>query len=145
MTLASVRRLPGGFHYAWVTLAIPFLILLSAGGVRATPGVILTPLEQAFGWSAATISLAIGVNLVLFGLMGPFAAALMQRFGVRRTVLSALGLLSLAAAPSSLVTAPWQLVITWGVLVGLGSGTLAMVFGAIVVNRWFSARRGLAL
>ena len=85
--MRAARWVSGRFHYAWIVVAVVFLALLAAAGVRATPGVLIVPLEQAFGWSSATISLAIAINLLLFGLMGPFAAALMQRFGMRRTVL----------------------------------------------------------
>jgi len=133
------------FHYAWVAAAVVFLSLLAAAGIRATPGVLIVPLEQAFGWSPATISLAVAINLLLFGLMGPFAAALMQRFGVRRVVMFGLALLSVSTAASSLMTAAWQLVLSWGVLVGFGSGMVSMVLGATVANRWFVARRGLAM
>jgi MFS family permease len=140
-----VRQLPGNLHYAWVVVALVFVTLLAAAAVRASPSVFIVPLEQAFGWSAATISFAISVNLLLYGLMGPFAAALMQRFGIRRTVLGALIVVEAGIAASTLMTAPWQLVMYWGVLVGIGAGTVAPVLGATVVNRWFTTRRGLAI
>ena len=140
-----VRRLPGGIHYAWLVVAVVFLTQLAGAGMRATPSVLIVPWEQAFGWSRGTISLAISVNLLLFGLLGPFAAALMQRIGVRRTVLGALILLDLAVGASFFMSEPWQLVLTWGFLVGLGGGTVAVAFGATVVNRWFVTRRGLAI
>jgi predicted MFS family arabinose efflux permease len=126
-------------------VAVTFLALLGAAAVRSTPGVLMVPLEQAFGWSPATISLAVSVNLLLFGLLGPFSAAAMQRFGVRRTVLGALALLSLTVGASSFMTAPWQLVLSWGLFVGIGSGMVAVVFGATVINRWFITQRGLAM
>jgi len=56
--------------------------------VRATPSILIVPLEREFGWSRALLSSAVSVNLVLYGLVGPFAAALMERFGIRRTVLA---------------------------------------------------------
>jgi sugar phosphate permease len=139
------RLLARRVHYAWIVAAITFLTLLAAVGVRATPSVLIVPLEQAFGWSRGTISLAISVNIVLYGLMGPFAGALMQQFGIRRTVLLALGLLSASVAASTLMTEPWQLVLSWGIAVGLGSGVTALVLGATIVNRWFSKRQGLVM
>jgi MFS family permease len=139
----SHRRPP--FHYAWVVLGVTFLTLLAAAGVRATPSVLFVPLEQEFGWTRSTISLAVSVNILLYGLMGPFAGALMQRLGVRRTTLVALGLLAAGVGLATLVTRPWQLVLAWGVVVGIGSGMAALVLGATVVNRWFVARRGLAM
>ncbi len=132
-------------HYAWVVLGVTFLALLAGAGVRATPSVLIVPLEQEFGWSRSTISFAISVNILLYGLMGPFAGALMQRLGIRRTTIGALGLLAVGVALSTRVREPWQLVLTWGVIVGTGSGMVALVLGATVVNRWFSARRGLAM
>jgi MFS family permease len=133
------------FHYAWVVLGVTFLTLLAVAGVRATPSVLFVPLEQEFGWTRSTISLAVSVNILLYGLIGPFAGALMQRLGVRRTTLVALALLASGVGLATLVTRPWQLVLVWGVVVGTGSGMAALVLGATVVNRWFVARRGLAM
>ena len=132
-------------HYAWVVAAVTFLTLLAAAGVRATPGVLIVPLENAFGWSRATISFAVGLNIFLYGLIGPFAAAVMDRFGLRRTMLAALALIATGVALTPLMTQPWQLVLLWGVVVGTGSGTTALVLGATVAARWFAARRGLVM
>jgi sugar phosphate permease len=142
---AIAQRLQGRMHYGWIVAAVIFLALLAAAGVRATPSVLIVPLEQAFGWTRATISLAISINIFLYGLMGPFAAALMQRIGIRRTVAAALGLMAATIAASTFITAPWQLIVTWGFLIGLTSGTVALVLGATVVNRWFVTRRGLVM
>jgi MFS family permease len=136
---------PGAFHYAWVVAGLTFLILLATAGVRATPGVLIVPLEREFGWTRATISLAVSVNLVLYGLIGPFAAALMSRLGIRATVLASLAIVATGVALTPLMTAPWQLVLLWGVVVGGGTGMTALVLGATVVNRWFAERRGLVL
>jgi len=138
-------RLGGRLHYAWVAMAVTFLCLLAAAGIRATPAVLIVPLQQSLGWSRATISLALAINVFLYGLIGPFAAACMQRFGIRRTVLSALALLAVVVAASTRMTAVWQLMLTWGVLVGTGSGFVAVVLAAAVVNRWFVQRRGLVM
>ena len=132
-------------HYAWIILGVTFLALLAGAGIRATPSVLIVPLEEEFGWSRSTISFAISINILLYGLMGPFAGALMQRLGIRRTTIGALALLAAGVTLSTHVTEPWQLVLSWGVLVGLGSGMVALVLGATVVNRWFAARRGLAM
>jgi MFS family permease len=139
------RWLPRRVHYAWVVAAVIFLTLLAAVGVRATPSVLIVPLEQAFGWSSGTISFAISINIILYGLMGPFAAALMQQLGIRRTVLLALALLSSSVAASTFMTEPWQLVLSWGLAVGLGSGVVALVLGAMIVNRWFAKHQGLVM
>lgn len=125
--------------------AVTFLTLLAAAGFRSAPGVLLLPLEAEFGWSRATVASAISVNLVLFGLAGPFAAALMGRFGLRRVVLGALVTISAGAAATTLVTAPWHLVALWGVVVGAGSGCMATVLAATVASRWFVTRRGIVM
>ncbi len=139
------RQVAGRLHYGWIAAGVAFFVLFCVAGVRATPGVLIVPLEHAFGWDRSTISSAAAFNLVLFGLMGPFAGAAMQRFGMRRTVLAALAVLALAIASSTQMTEPWHLMLTWGLLVGLGSGVTATVFAATVVNRWFSERRGLVM
>ena len=132
-------------HYAWVVAGMTFLILLLGAGVRATPSILLVPLEKEFGWSAATISASIAVNIFLFGMIGPFAVAVMERFGLRRTVSFSLVILSLGVALTSLMRAPWQMMALWGFLVGSGTGMIAMVLGATIAERWFVQNRGLVL
>jgi MFS family permease len=126
-------------------LAVTFATLLVAGATRATPGVLIVPLEQHFGWSRATISLAVSLNLVLFGLMGPFSAALVEYLGARRTMMGALLLVATGVALTALMQHVWQLILLWGVVVGAGTGMMALALGATVVNRWFTERRGLAM
>jgi MFS family permease len=142
MSLTRDARRP---HYAWIVAGLTFLVLLATAGVRSAPGVLIVPLENEFGWDRATISLAVSVNLVLYGLIGPFAAALMARLGIRATVLASLACVASGVALTPLMTAPWQLVLLWGVVVGAGTGMTALVLGAAVVNRWFVERRGLVL
>ncbi|MDF2743238.1 MAG: yhjX 1 [Actinomycetia bacterium] len=132
-------------HPAWVAAGVAFVALLCAAGFRAAPGVLMVPLQEEFGWSRGLVSLAVGVNLVLFGLTAPFAAALMERFGVRAVTSVALALIAAGSGLSVVVTSSWQLVLLWGVLIGLGTGSMALVFAAIVANRWFVRRRGLVM
>jgi predicted MFS family arabinose efflux permease len=120
-------------------------VLLAAAGTRATPSVMMLPLEKQFGWSRGTISLAISINLALYGLAGPFAAAAMQRFGVRPTVLAAIATLAAGVGISSMMTEPWQMVLVWGVMVGSATGVAALTLSATIVNRWFTTHRGLAM
>ncbi|CAB3790555.1 L-lactate transporter [Paraburkholderia caffeinitolerans] len=141
----AARMVGGRFHYGWIVVAVVFLVLLAAAGTRATPSVLMVPLEHQFGWSRATISLAISVNIALYGLMGPFAAAAMQRFGVRPTLLLALGTMAAGVALSALMTHPWQMILIWGVMVGGATGVAALSLSATVVTRWFTTHRGLAM
>jgi MFS family permease len=130
-------------HRAWLVAAVALIATVGASGFRATPGVFITPLHDEFGWSTGVISAAVSVNLVLFGLTAPFAAALMERFGIRRVVTCALLLVALGSGLTIFMTASWQLVLCWGVLVGLGTGSMALVFVATVTNRWFVRHRGV--
>jgi sugar phosphate permease len=130
-------------HYAWVVAGVTFLALVSSAGIRATATVMVLPLERDFGWDRATVSLGLSVNLLLFGLCGPFAGALMTRFGMRRVMVAALLTLSLATGISVFMAQIWQMIGLWGVLVGLGAGAMALVLGATVATRWFVKRRGL--
>jgi MFS family permease len=134
-----------GQNYAFVVVGVIFLSLLAAAGLRSAPGVLILPLEGAFGWSRATISFSAGLGIFLFGLMGPFAAALFQRYGIRRTLMGALALMAVSTAASLGMSQAWHLIVTWGLLSGLGSGCVTAVLGATVVNRWFSTRRGLIM
>jgi len=140
-------RGPGGSrrrpHPAWSVAAVTFLALVGAAAFRAVPGVLIDPLRAEFGWSVGTISGAIALNMALFGLTAPFAAALMERFGVRRVVAAALVVVAAGSGLTVFMTAAWQLVLCWGVLVGLGAGSMALSLVATVTGRWFVVRRGL--
>ena len=130
-------------HWAWVVAAVSFVAILGAAGFRSVPGVMMNPLHHEFGWSHGVVGLAMSVNMTLFGLTAPFAAALMDRFGVRPVLSVALLLIATGSALSVTMTASWQLVLLWGVLVGVGTGSISMGFVATVATRWFEARRGL--
>lgn len=134
-----------GVHYGWVVLAITFLVMLTTSASLGLPGVMLLPLQGEYGWGLGTISGALALRLVLYGVLAPFAAALMMRFGVRSTVVVALVLIVAGLLLATGMTAPWMLWASWGVILGIGSGLTAMVLGATVANRWFTARRGLVL
>src|SRR5687768_5381410 len=136
---------PRRLHYAWVIAAVTFVVLLVTAGIRATPGVLMVPLEQEFGWNRTVISFAVAINIALFGLIGPFAASVIDRWGLRRVVLAAVALLGASVMLTTRMRTQWELVLLWGVLVGTGTGVTSMVLAAIVANRWFDARRGLVL
>lgn len=126
-------------------VAVTFFALLVSAGLRATPGVLMMPLQLNFGWDRATISLAAAIGIFLYGLVGPFAAALMMSFGIRRAMLAGLMLMAASTFASLWMTLPWQYVLSWGVMSGIGSGAVASVLGAAVVNRWFATRQGLIM
>lgn len=134
-----------GLHPAWVVAAVAFLALVGAAGFRAAPGVLMVPLQQEFGWSTTVLSLAVSINLVLFGLTAPFAAALMERFGIRKVTSIALCLIGTGSALTVFVNESWQILLTWGVLIGLGTGSMALVFAATIANTWFAKSRGLVI
>ena len=134
---------PRKIHPGWIAVAVTFVTLMATAGFRSAPSVLIVPLEDAFGWSRSDISLAVAINVLLFGLVSPFAAALMEKFGIRKVVMSALTTVSLGAFLTIFIQAPWQLIATWGVIVGVGTGSMALVFAATVANRWFVAKRGL--
>lgn len=132
-------------HYGWVVVAVTFLTMLVTAAAMGAPGVLIVPLEKEFGWSTSQISAALALRLVLFGLLGPFAAAFMNRFGVRRVIVSALALISSGFLLSMGMTRVWQLMLLWGLVVGVGTGMTAMVLAATVATRWFTHRRGLVI
>ena len=142
--IADPPRSPG-IYYGWIVVAVGFITLLVASGVRSTPAVLLLPLNEEFGWNAATVSVAMSLNLLLFGLAGPFAAALMDRWGMRRVVPGAMSIVALAALLSMRMSEPWQLALLWGALSGIGVGSLATVLAAMIAARWFVHRRGLVM
>ncbi|MET3812481.1 MFS transporter [Arthrobacter sp. UYEF3] len=132
-------------HPAWIVAAVAFLALVGAAGFRAAPGVLMLPLQNEFGWSTTVLSAAVSINLVLFGLTAPFAAALMERFGVRAVTSVALVLIGAGSALTVLVNQSWQILLTWGLLIGLGTGSMALVFAATIANTWFAKSRGLVV
>src|SRR3954469_12659745 len=130
-------------HYAWIAAGVTFVTLLAAAGARAAPGVVLIPVGNEFQWSRAKVSSIVSINIFLFGLIGPFAAALYQRFGLRRMMMTGLALLSIGYGASVYATHYWEFVLLWGFVVGVGSGLAATVLGAAVATRWFTEKRGL--
>ncbi|MFD3943133.1 MFS transporter [Streptomyces sp. NPDC058579] len=130
-------------HRAWFVAVVTFVTIIGAAAFASLPGLLIEPLHGEFDWSRGTIGFAVSVNLALYGLTAPFAAALMDRFGIRKVVAVALSVIALGSVLTVSMTEPWQLVLYWGILVGLGSGSMALAFAATVTNRWFVARRGL--
>lgn len=137
--------LSNSFYYGWIVLALSFLTTLTGAGIRSSPTVLIHPLEMEFGWSRVAISSAISINLLLFGVAAPISGWLLDRFGPRRVMLGGLSLLLCGVSATTVMEEFWQLVLLWGVVVGLGAGAVGSVLSATVANRWFVARRGLAL
>src|SRR6059058_2087002 len=131
------------FHYGWVMVAVGLVTLITAAGFRSTTGVLIVPLQNEFGWSRATIGFAVAINLVIYGLGGPFAAAFVEKYGMRRVITAAVFGISLGAGLSTLMTAPWQLDVLWGVVNAAATGAISVPLGAMIANRWFVQRRGL--
>src|ERR1700735_3173525 len=142
LSAALARR---NIHYGWVMVAVTFLTALISAGAVGAPGVFIVPLQREFGWTTAEISSALSIRFILFGLMAPFAAALLNRYGLRNVTLAALLTVVSALVLSLTMTKVWQLMLLWGVVVGIGTGMTALVLGATVAARWFSARRGLVI
>src|SRR6202140_4952638 len=139
---ALARR---GIHYAWFMVVITFVTMVATAAAMGMSGLLMDPLKAEFGWDTSAISGALALRLLIFGLMGPFGAALMSTYGLRASICTALGLIALGLGLATHMTQLWQLWICWGVLVGAGTGMTAIVLGATVANRWFTARRGLVL
>src|SRR6201995_3047451 len=142
LSAALARR---NIHYGWVMVGVTFLTAIVSAGAVGAPGVFIVPLQKEFGWSTAEISSALSIRFILFGLMAPFAAALMNKYGLRNVTLTALLIVVSALITSLAMTQVWQLVMLWGVVVGIGTGMTALVLGATVAARWFGARRGLGV
>ncbi|MFH8990776.1 MFS transporter [Streptomyces sp. NPDC017940] len=140
---APGKRRPPRVHRAWFVAAVAFVTIIGGAAFNSLPGLLIDPLHDEFGWSRGEIGLAVSIDMALYGLTAPFAAALMDRFGIRKVVVVALGLVASGALLSVWMTASWQLMLYWGLLVGLGTGSMALAFSATVTNRWFVERRGL--
>src|SRR5437660_771057 len=142
LSAALARR---NIHYGWVMVGVTFLTALISAGTVGAPGVFIVPLQKEFGWTTAEISSALSIRFILFGLMAPFAAALLNRYGLRNVTLAAQLIVVSALLASLAMTKVWQLMLLWGVVIGIGTGMTALVLGATIAARWFSARRGLVV
>jgi MFS family permease len=142
LSAALARR---NIHYAWVMVGVTFFTSLVSAGTVGAPGVFIVPLQQEFGWTTAEVSSALSIRFILFGLMAPFAAALLNRYGLRNVTLAALLIVTSALVTSLAMTKVWQLILLWGVVIGIGTGMTALVLGATIAARWFAARRGLVV
>jgi MFS family permease len=132
-------------HPGWIAATVTFFTLMATAGFRSAPSVLIVPLEEAFSWSRSQVSLAVSINVLLFGLVAPFAAALMERFTVRKVVMSALMVVAISSSSTIFMTQPWHLWLLWGIGVGTGAGSMALVFAATIANRWFVARKGIVV
>jgi MFS family permease len=132
-------------HPGWIAAAVTFFTLVATAGFRSAPSVLIVPLEEAFGWSRSQISAAVAINVLLFGLVAPFAAALMERFTVRKVVMSALAVVAISSSSTIFISQPWHLWALWGIGVGVGAGSMALVFAATIANRWFVQRKGIVV
>ncbi len=132
-------------HPAWIAALVTFFTLVATSGFRAAPSVLIVPLQNSFGWSRAAISSAISINVLVYGLTAPFAAALMERFGIRRVVMLALTIVGSGAWCTQYINRPWHLMLLWGFVVGGGTGSMALVFAASIANRWFIKNKGLVI
>jgi MFS family permease len=142
LAAALARR---NIHYGWAMVGVTFFAALISAGTVGAPGVFIVPLQHEFGWSTAEISSALSIRFILFGLMAPFAAALLNRYGLRNVTLTAQLIVISALITSLAMTKVWQLVLLWGVMIGIGTGMTALVLGATIATRWFAARRGLVV
>lgn len=136
---------PAKLHYAWIVAAVAFCTMLVAAGIRSSPSLLVVPLEKEFGWSRSVISLAVGINILLYGATGPFIAALMNRFGVRRMMLFALTTMGIGVGLTPIMQQSWHMLLLWGIVVGAGTGTTANVLAVTVSARWFTRHRGLVM
>jgi sugar phosphate permease len=134
-----------GIHYAWVIAAVTFFAMLTTSAALGLPGAMLQPLSKEFGWSTDQLSSVFAVRFALFGLLGPFAAIFVVRFGLRRVMVTAASFIAIAMVLATQVTQLWQLFLLWGLVLGCGTGLTALVLGAMVASRWFSERRGLVV
>jgi sugar phosphate permease len=142
LSAALARR---NIHYGWAMVGVTFFTTLISAGTVGAPGVFIVPLQKEFGWTAAEISSALSIRFILFGLMAPFAAALLNRYGLRIMSLSALLVVVSGLVASLFMTKVWHLMLLWGVVIGIGTGMTALVLGATIAARWFVARRGLVV
>ncbi|WP_312883406.1 MFS transporter [Paenibacillus germinis] len=140
-TLAKHTKL----HYGWIVVLVTFFTLIVSAGIRSVPSIFMLPFEKEFGWGRADVSSVVSINIFLYGLMGPFSAALMERFGTRRVVLISLICIAASLSLTPMITALWQFHLLWGVIVGLGTGSLANVLGVTIANRWFTQNKGVVV
>ncbi len=132
-------------HRAWWVAAVTLLVLVASAAFRSSYGVMIVPIDEEFGWSRSATSLAVSINLVFYGVTAPFATTLMERFGIRAIAAAAMALVAIGTALTIVMTSAWQLVVLWGVVVGLGVGSTALVFGSLIANRWFANNRSLVM
>jgi len=134
-----------GIHYGFVVAIVTFFTMLIMSAALGLPGAMMKSFNLEFGWSVDEVSSAVALRFFLFGLMGPFAALLMERYGLKKVMCGGLFMVGLGLAMATQVTALWHLFVLWGVMLGVGTGMTALVLGAVVSSRWFTKKRGLVL
>ncbi|MCP1146334.1 MFS transporter [Lysinibacillus endophyticus] len=132
-------------HYSWVILVVTFISIIVAGIIRSSSGIFIDPFETEFGWGRPAISFAFAVGLFLYGFSGPFMAAFVDIFGLKKMMLYSMAILTVGLSLTFVMNSEWQLILIWGVMLGIGSGLFLTVLSTQVANRWFVKRRGLAV
>ncbi len=143
--LFRLQRVHISLHYSWIILIITFLVLLMASAIRSMPGAIIISWEKFFGWKRTEITFALAINLFLYGLCGPFVAAMLELYGIRRIMTLSLLLLAIGSGLSTWMNALWQMNLLWGIVIGIGTGGLSSVVGPIIANRWFFKHQGVVV
>lgn len=141
----GANKVSSRIYYGWIVVLITFLTLLVSAGIRSLPSVLMLPLEEEFGWSRGGISGVVSAGIFLYGLVGPFSAAVLLKFGIRRVMVVALAVLAASLSVTPLMTSLWQFELLWGFVAGLGTGMMANVLGVTVANQWFAKRKGLVV
>jgi sugar phosphate permease len=132
------------FFYGWFIVALSFFANLTIAGIRSAPSVLIHPLEAEFGWTRTEIASAASLNLLLLGLFAPLGGWLIDRVGPRRVILGCLTATALGLVAVVFVQQLWQLIVVWGIVLGVASG-ITPALGASIASRWFVSRRGLAI
>jgi MFS family permease len=115
-----------------LVVAAGCLIAIVTFGVRTSFGLFTEPLSDLRGWDREAFALAIAVQNLVWGLGQPVAGAIADRYGAGRVIAVGGAVYALGVALMAGAETPGTLVLSGGVLVGLGlsGGSFTLVIAA---------------
>ena len=140
---SGLRRLP--FFYGWVIVAVAFITMAVGITARTAFSLLFPPILEEFGWERGTTAGAFSAGFVVSAVLSPVIGRVMDRRGPRIVIVTGVAVMAAGFFLATVVSEPWHLYLTLGLLVGTGGNCLGYTAHALFLPNWFVHRRGLAM
>jgi predicted MFS family arabinose efflux permease len=125
-------------------LVAGFLVLFVGGGARFAIGLTFKPMVEELGWARGHLGLAVGLYMVVSAFATFIAGRLADRLSPRALLAAGTVLGGVGIGLMSLVAAPWQAMLLYGLVFAVGNGVASLTTVGVMVTRAAPQRAGLA-